>query len=434
MSARLKVILFSLVLVLMAVVTKPALAFVREGWDWHLVNGNPKRTIHYCAGVAVDFEDDGETVDVKKVSQGLPLSWAGWLSEAVDAINNANTGWTLIPSKLSFPPCQILISLADIGEANYGGGVSTPVDLNGDGNIDLTRVTIDKNLEGVLENLPEGQDTTDGTRDGWSTANGEATRDPMGVLMHELLHALRLDHHPDSKQNDASDSDISDPRKPGDHSVSLSDEDLNELRLSSGQEVKVGLFEVEEGDQKIEYAGVTIEIPSGAYAYYPGFLDINIYDGVLIPDPLILPDDYAHVFGSGTVYIRTDQPLQKPIKVSIPYTNEELKGGQGMYVGDLHEYVPPTIDEKTMTAFKYVMRPFGVETEETNHWEQIKNASVDIKNNSVTFETTETGIFGIAGMEGEAPAASKNKNLLIVGLLVITAAIYLKKRKPKTSK
>ena len=427
-----RLLFFALLILSLILLTKPAGAFVREAWDWHSVSGNPKRTIHYCAGVAVDFEDDGETVDVKKVSQGLPLSWAGWLSEAVDTINNANTGWTLIPSRLSFPPCQILISLADISEANYGGGVSTPVDLDGDGNIDLTRVTIDKNLEGVLENLPESQDTTDGSRDGWSTTNGEATRNPMGVLMHELLHALRLDHHADSKQNDASDNDISDPRQPGDHKVSLSDEDLNELRLSSGQEIKVGLFEVEEGGQKIEYGGVTIEIPSGAYAFYPGFLDVNIYDGVLIPDPLILPDEYAHVFGSGTVYIRTDQPLQKPIKVYIPYTDEELKGGQGMYVGDLHEYVPPAIDEKTMAAFKYVMRPFGVETEETNHWELVGNSQVDSKNNSVVFETSETGIFGISGFAlAEQPSAAKDNRLIfvVVAVGIIAIAIYLTKFK-----
>jgi len=234
-----KVLLIFLPIFLLSFFTKPAHAFVNEGWDWHLVDNQPKRTLHYCAGVAHSVTENNRSVDVRSLTQGLPEQWAGWLSEAVDALNAANTGWQLIPSRLSFPPCQVLIALADISENTHGGGVATPRDTDGDGKANLVRIVIDTNLEDTVKNLPEGQDTSDGTQDGWGTKDGEMTKNPMGTLIHELTHAMRLDHHPDSSHADKSDGDISDPRKPGDHQVSLSNEDLKELRSSSGGQESV---------------------------------------------------------------------------------------------------------------------------------------------------------------------------------------------------
>lgn len=438
MRTGIKIFLLALLLLSFPFVFSSVSAFVNEGWDWHLVNGQPKRELHYCAGNAVRYTEKGRSVDVQAVQQGLPPSWAGWLTEAVDALNNANTGWKLVPSKLSFPPCQILIALADINESIHGGGVATPVDTNGDGKADLVRITIDETLEDTLENVPEDQDTQDGSRDGWSTIQGENTRDPIGTLMHELTHPMRLDHHPDSKQTDASDSDISDPRQPGDHDTNLSEEDLKELRESAGTQEKVGMFEVEPEGQHIEYAGAEFDFQASTFEFTPALFDVNVYDGVVIPDPLALPDDYAYVMGSGTVYIRTNQPLQKPVKVSIPYTDEELEGGPGMYVGDLHGYIPPALDESTMQAFRYVMRPFGVETEEISHWEMVEGGTVDTENNKVTFETTETGIFGIAAKEKQAELEAETKEgqanvplftTLAIIVFVVGVGFLLKKAK-----
>lgn len=434
MKTRVKIFLLAFLLLSFFSVSSQVSAFVNTGWDWHLVNNQPKRKLHYCAGVAVRYSENDRTIDVSKVQQGLPPSWAGWLTEAVDNLNKANTGWELVPSNLSFPPCQVLISLADINEGTFGGGDATPSDLTGNGKVDLVRIVIDETLEDTSENLPDDQDTADGNRDGWSTIQGENTRDPIGVLMHELTHAMRLDHHPDSKHSDKSDGDISDPRQPGDHNTNLSEEDLKELRESSGSVEQVGMFEVQEEGQTIEFQGAVFEFPEGAFAFYPGFFDVNIYDGVAIPDPLALPDDFAHVFGSGTIYFRTGADLEKPIKVSIPYTDEELKGGDNMYLGDLHGYVPPEVDEASMRAFKYVMRPFGVETEEKNRWELVENSRVDTENNLVVFETSETGIYGIAGQaqteQKETTKQGKN-NLLLLGAiaLVLAGGFYLKKKK-----
>ncbi len=408
---------------------RPASAFVNEGWDWHLVDGQPKRTLHYCAGNAVRYTEQGRSVDVTAVSQGLPPSWAGWLTEAVDNLNKANTGWTLVPSNLTFPPCQVLIALADISEDTHGGGVATPVDTGGDGKADIVRIVIDESLENTSENVGDGVDTADGNHDGWSTIAGEGTRNPIGTLMHELTHAMRLDHHPDSKHSDKSDADISDPRQPGDHDTNLSDEDLNELRQSAGTEEKVGMFETQGESQSFNFLGVNIFVEEGAFAFYPGFLDINVYDGVAIPDPLAVPDGFTHILGSGTIYLRTSADLQKPVKVSIPYTDEELKGGDNMFVGDLHGYLPPPIDENSMRAFRYIQRPFGVESEVVSHWELVENSQVDTENNQVTFETSETGIFGISGFEGEKKVSTtaKSQKILMVVVIVIAGGLIIKR-------
>lgn len=417
---------------------RPAAAFVNEGWDWHLVNGEPKRTLHYCAGRAVRIKQEGRSVDVQAFAPGLPPNWAVWLTEAVNNLNNANTGWRLVPSNATFPPCQVLILLGDISETTHGGGVSTPRDTNGDGKADLNRIVIDQNLEETLKNVGENQDSQDGDRDGWSTIAGEPTRNPIGALMHELTHAMRLDHHPDSSHSDTSDNDISDPRKPGDHDISLSEEDINELRQSAGTQESVGQFELQEGEQEIEYANVMFRIPEGAFEFYPAFLDVNVYDGVAIPDPLAINYDgdmtFTHILGSGTIYFRTFPQLLKPITISIPYTDEELEGGPGMYIGDLHNYIPPALEESTMHAFQYHQRPFFVETEEVNEWAPVENSQVDTKNNRVTFETQETGIFGIAAVaatEKTSPLGTENKTVFVIVVVILAGSAYYFIRRAK---
>ncbi len=401
-----------------------ASAYVNTGWDWHLVNGEPKRTLHYCAGVAQRVQTSGRSVDVQAFTRGVPPAWATWLTEAAENLNNANTGWRLEPSGATFPPCQVLILLADISEEIHGGGVATPQDNNGDGMADLVRIIIDSNLEDTTENLPEDQDTNDGSRDGWNR-EGDATMDPVGVLMHELTHAMRLDHHPDSKHSDTDDGDISDPRKPGQHETTLSEEDLQEMRDAYGSQEEQTRTQVGQNDQTIEHEGVGFAIAEGTFDSPFAFLDFNIYEGVAIPAPLAVPEGYSHVIGSGTIYWRTTMPPAQPVTISIPYSDEELAGGDGMYFGDLHGFVPPALKEDSLTVMKYIQRPFGVESDFVSHWERVEGAEVDTGRNVVTFQTQETGIYGIAGMADEnsggggGDASSRTTVYIILGVVVL---------------
>lgn len=428
---KIKVLLYSLFFTLSFYVVTSASAFVNTGWDWHLVNGEPKRTIHYCVGVATKVVESGRGVDVQSFTTGLPEEWQGWMDQAVENLNDSNTGWKLEPVAATFPPCQVILTLADISESIHGGGVTTPVDTNGDGKADIARVTIDISLEDTVSDLPEGQDGEN--PDGWNS-EGSGTMDPVAVLMHELMHTLRLDHHPDSKHSDSSDSDISDPRKVGDHSTTLSEEDLNELREASGTQEEIGQVQIEELPYEWSYGGVNVFVAKETFdlALYDWgvWFDINIYDGVAIPDPLAVPSDYSHVIGSGTIYWRTSMPPLKPVKISISYSDEELMGGDNLYFGDLHNFVPPALDEESLVIMHYVQRPFGVESEIVNHWEKVEGSVVDTDAKTVTFESMETGIYAISGMErvvvseGEG-GGNGTRNVLLVILLL--AWLYRRK-------
>ena len=171
-----------------------------------------------------------------------------------------------------------------------------------------------------------------------------------------------------------------------------------------------------------------------------GSLDINVYDDAVIPDPRAVPEGYLHIIGSGTVDIRTSAPLEKPITVKIPYTKEELEGGDGLIIGDLHEYVPPPLDEPSLRIFKHIARPFGVVSEIQPHWELVENSKVDSATDKVTFETKETGIFGISGMEGKYKALStqgfsseQKFTVAVLAVLAVTAVggvvVYRKRKK-----
>lgn len=144
----------------------------------------------------------------------------------------------------------------------------------------------------------------------------------------------------------------------------------------------------------------------------------------------------------GTIYWRTNQPPQKPVRISIPYTEEELRGGDGVYYGDLHNFVPPAVDENTLAVFRYVPRPFGTESETPSRWEKVEGATLDSKNNLVTFETTETGIFGIAGMAlpeeargdtGQLLGGPNGQRILLVTLVVVGGVLLIirLRRKPR---
>ena len=220
---------------------------------------------------------------------------------------------------------------------------------------------------------------------------------------------------------------------------SLSEEDLRELRQASGSQEEQRRESVGMGPHDWEHKGVRFSVAEGTFAFQYSFVDLNIYAGVAIPDPLAIPDDYSHVIGSGTIYWRTTSPPKKPVKISIPYTDEELKGGDNMYFGDLHNFVPPALDEDTLTVMRFVQRPFGQESDTPDHWEKVEGAVVDKQNNLVTFETTQTGIYGISGKTqtnqvGPVVLQDGPKNVLIVVLLLATGATifyFFKKRKSR---
>lgn len=389
-------VIYSLILfVFMFGVAMPAMANVNESWDWHLVNGQKKRTLHYCAGTATRYTSTDRSLEIEAVEHGLPASWALWLTEAVENWNNSGSGWQFVPSEgLAIPPCQVMIIIADFNETITGGGMNQIMDTDGDGKMDLSTIVMDENLEDTLGNLPDGQDRADGKRDGWSTEGSEMTRDPVGVLKHELGHSLRLAHHADARQSAATDPDITDPRKPGDHKTDLSDADKQQAKDAFGQAVSLGNFTPCILRNHFNYNGIDVTFDAGSFADMNS-MTISPLTGIAVPNPLQVPDGYSHVMNPATFFISTALPPLKPITIQVPYSDDELRGGEGKWIGDYHGLIPPALDQDTIVLLKYVPEPFGQELEGMSHWEILDGAVLDTENNTVTFQTMEMGIFGL---------------------------------------
>lgn len=449
MNIKQKAQVFSLIILGALFIVQPAAANFNAYWDWHLVDGQPKRTLHYCAAVAVKFKETGRNLDIEKAQSGIPDNWAVWITEAVNKWNEANTGWTFEPSELSFPPCQVLIVLADISESTFGGGLATPRDIDGDGKADMTRIAIDTNLEETKANLPAGEDQADGNYDGWSAEGGESTRDPVGTIMHELSHAIRLDHHADSKQSDTSDPDISDPRKPGDHATDLSEADIAQARDSSGQAGKSGKFQACTRKNKFDFNNVSVSFDANTFGNINPF-EIFSLSGVMIPHPLAVPEGFSHIIDNTGFYFNTGAQAQKPLTFSIVYNEKDILGGNGKYIGDFDELIPPALDENTIEVLKFIDEPFGVDQEGMPHWEEA-GTEVDAENNVVIFSTKEPGIYALSAkalpneltideqiakpdkkIEAEKEKSDKLWMIILPIVLILTAVIiYLIKKKEK---
>jgi len=375
-----------------------ALAFVNESWDWHNVDGKAKRTLHYCASTPIEYTNKGRVLEVEKAKAGLPENWNKWLTEAVDKWNKANTGWKLVPTEFKIPPCQVVIAVADFDEGTTGGGMAQINDTDNDGKMDLVIIVLDEKLENTLKDLPAGQDNSDGSRDGWSTDSKEQTRDPIGVLEHELGHALRLDHHLNSKHDDKNDPDVTDPRKPGDHKTDLSDEDKDEAKASNLEGALFPNLRPCYRKNHFNVQGVAIDFEANSFKDMND-MPLHILSGTAIPNPITLEGGYSHIIDHSVIWFKTELPILKPLSISIPYTDVDLAGGNGKWIGDYHGLIPPALDESTLAVFKYVEEPFGVYAKGSSHWEKIDSeVKVDTSKNKVTFQTTESGIFGLSAM------------------------------------
>jgi len=139
-------------------------AMVNTSWDWESSEGKPKRELNYCAGRAVDYVDDGGSVEVETLKGGVAPPHATALNGVIALINEAGTGWSLSPVEVEFPGCQVLYVMLDLDDI-HEGSISVPTDKNGDGFVELVTVFLDSSFSELV----------------WES------------ITKETLHALRVD-------------------------------------------------------------------------------------------------------------------------------------------------------------------------------------------------------------------------------------------------
>lgn len=357
----------------------PAIATVDSSFDWHLVGGQPKRTLHYC------FEPGS-------VPSTPPSPWIGWVREAAQNWNNAGTGWTF-EEQASYP-CQVNIRLADISESTTGGAMTSGFHQ---GRVNSLTITFDSNLENSA---------------GWRHPGtpGDNYRDPVGVAKHELSHALRIDHNPDYDPSAATDPDIADPRKAGDHNTTLSEHDRQEARDAATSTIAMLQEPVGPQGGLLAYAGHRLQLPPGAVQDFAavGIRPLSLKD---IPAPLAVPSlrgQEGVIVSAVDVYSQATL-FSQPITVTLSYDDSRLSGG--FIVGELHEYVVPPIDESRLGVYYF--------SEEGGNWQPLAPVAVDVESNTVAFRTTSPRLFGIGGPAVAGVPASRGLSSVAGQLTIV---------------
>jgi hypothetical protein len=171
----------------------------------------PNASAHFTDGKSYDWAAGKRTLTYR-IDSSLTDMWPTWIAWAVLLINNADTGWTLNPVTTGG---DIVFKMAAIDDCH--GGAYAKIKFT------TTAKTTIQSAEIVFDNDAAK------TPGGWEIFDPAAGKayDPIGVAMHEITHALRLDHYPDAT------SDIENPQNPGDHTSDLTPTDKAELQKAA---------------------------------------------------------------------------------------------------------------------------------------------------------------------------------------------------------
>jgi len=166
---------------------------------------------HFTDGKSYDWPA-GKRALTYRIDSTLADPWPTWIAEAVKRVNDGNTGWTLTPVTTGG---DIVFKMEAIKDCHGGAYCATTFTTT-------EKITIES-AEIIFDN-DAGK-----TPGGWATADPVAGKayDPVGVAMHEITHALRLDHYEDAT------SDIENPQDPSDHTSVLTPKDISELKKAA---------------------------------------------------------------------------------------------------------------------------------------------------------------------------------------------------------
>lgn len=376
-----------------------ALADAFRGFDWNtLANGDERSVLNYG-------------VDAAAAGQGLPQgqTWLQHLGAAAVLWNAANTGWTLRPTNPGQPnqgavnaDTQIRLVIAN---HNAGGGAFL------DGVFDVARPATVCDQASWPARGRTGQallcfDPTPlsnvavGVGVNWALQGANAL-DPVGVLVHELSHAMRMTHPGRGAAN------RTDPINPGDHGAVLTALDIAEARAA----VAAGNRNVQAAAGAVGAAGGNLAVafpivdetglPLGAdlsVAFGPG-----AYAGGVLLRPLHGAQFPGPVFGGqGPVFMGLEIGLQDSpapaadIEVTLSYLDSLFTDSE--WFGPL-----ATVDESRLGLFQFIGDTGG-----EGHWSllRVEALSRDTGANTVRFSV---------------PASAFSQGQAILGLAQVSA-------------
>jgi len=244
---------------------------VNPDWDWK----GEKRKLKVWVNVPAD-KKLGDT----KVSDAV--------ANAKTEINGAGSKWELADGTKD--DHDIEIKIADINE-DVGGAQNEYTKMDG------ARTVVKRTV--VIDETPKGGET-------WGSDGKKF--DPYTVILHELLHKLRIKHQ--GSTTDKS-NNIADPSLPGTHKKNLSNDDKDDLKASGGIAGKAGNGAPVQKSQKnaccavdesFSFEGSSVLFPQGTFLQpvdigfsltrdeetvtdpfdIPGFEDYRMFRGVLL--------------------------------------------------------------------------------------------------------------------------------------------------------
>lgn len=362
-NARLRAALWCclVVFLLVALVAGSALAHVKDWYEWcrDPAAGKPKRNLK----VWVDPAAGGQ--------------WKQWTQEAMDNWNNANTGWTL--------------TMTDQIEGADVTVHTAPIPARADGATVLGRCQsdFDSTTGEVI-----GVTITANSGINWGTS-GENTVDPVKMLKHELGHTMRLTH---SELGNIMEEAIGE----GDHDRAPNNDDVDEAKQAASSTRP-------EPEKRVEGARTTstlgpaaltaASVDFDAWAAHGMPLAVYPMEGIMLPDPLAVPEGLERVVVAAAVF-PFEADFSMPADLRLTWEQGAISGL--VMVGEVHGELLPPVDPKGMVPVRWLRDP-AQPTGGT--WVPlVAGVSLELAVRTGTFGLPGGGIYGLAApAEGARP-------------------------------
>jgi hypothetical protein len=251
----------SFALALLALAPSLGSAHVVENWDWHLVEGQKKRKLHWCLVVNPPAAGDAFAAGAEADQ------WKAWAQAAFQKWTDAATGWSFEEVSVLDSKCQIKIRKSTGRNQSFGRAVVPSGDAG--------------NQRAKTINLYVHFVDAEGNTREWGVEGDKL--DPIRLLEHEIGHCLRLNDTEDKGDIMASGVET-EAEERGKHNTDLSDQDKQEARDSAAADLRSSQFFVEPQGGEFVSEGVYVTVPPEAFPQSTA-VSLTLRKKVFFPSP-----------------------------------------------------------------------------------------------------------------------------------------------------